>query len=80
MTKTKKKPKRMGRPPKENGRREVSVGLSPAVLKELDRYVRHLRKEAPGASRGDVLSAALAAFRPFRLWKLRRPLLTYPPE
>lgn len=69
---TMKKPKpRMGRPPKENGRREVSVGLSPAVLKELDLYVRHLREKAPGASRGDVLSSALRAFLPFRLWKQR---------
>jgi hypothetical protein len=63
---------KMGRPPKENGRKEVSVGLSPAVLKELDAYVKELRVKAPGSSRGDVLSSALAAFRPFRLWKLRR--------
>jgi hypothetical protein len=67
-----KKPKR-GRPPKENGRVDVNVGLSPAVLEDLDRYVQHVRVKVPGAGRGDILAKALQAFRPFRAWKLRRP-------
>jgi hypothetical protein len=67
-------PKRgRGRPMKNgHGRKEVSVGLPPDLLTELNAYVQALREETPGASRGDVLSEALRAFRPFRLWKLRR--------
>jgi hypothetical protein len=78
MKKTTKKPaapKKRGRGrPKKNGhgRRKVSVGFSPALLDELDAYVLALRVKAPGASRGDVLSGALRAFLPFRLWKLRK--------
>jgi len=61
-----------GRPPKGGrGRKEVSVGLPPNLLDELDRYVLALREEAPGASRGDVISNALCAFGPFRAWLTR---------
>ncbi len=76
--KTTKKPapaKKRGRGrPKKNGygRIEVSVGLAPDLLAELDLYVRELREDAQGTGRGDVLSAALRTFRPFRLWQLRR--------
>jgi len=55
-----------------HGPQEVSVGLPPALLAELDSYVAWLRQVAPGASRGDVLSAALRRFLPFRLWGLTR--------
>lgn len=81
--KTPKKAKR-GRPRKDvGGRKEVSVGLPPDLLAELDRYVVQLREKAPGSSRGDVLSEALRAFRPFRLWGLtrraKRRAVFYPP-
>lgn len=76
MKKTPKKPaapkRGRGRPRKNgHGRIDVYVGLSPAFLVELDAYVRELRKKAPGAGRGDVLSKALRVYRPFRLWRLR---------
>jgi hypothetical protein len=66
-------PKRgRGRPRKNgHGRKDVYVGLSPAFLVELDAFVRELRAKTPGAGRGDVLSKALGAYRPFRLWRLR---------
>lgn len=76
-TKTPKKPatpKKRGRGrPKKNGhgRKDVYVGLSPAFLVELDAFVRDLRAKTPGAGRGDVLSKALRAYRPFRIWRLR---------
>lgn len=59
-----------GRPRKNGGgRKEVSVFLPNDLLAELDRFVRELREEAPGASRGDVLSEALRSFAPFRRWR-----------
>ncbi len=63
-------PGRAGRP-RKNGlvRKEVSVCLSPRVIGELDRYVAALREQTPGASRGDVISAALEGFGPLRLWR-----------
>jgi hypothetical protein len=67
---TPKKPR--GRPRKNgHGRIDVYVGLSPAFLVELDAFVRALRVKVPGAGRGDVLSKALRAYRPFRLWRLQ---------
>ncbi|HEY3349828.1 MAG TPA: hypothetical protein VGM13_08665 [Thermoanaerobaculia bacterium] len=78
MKKTPKKPSTLkhrprGRPRKNgHGRKEVSVGFPPDLLAQLDRYVLELRKTAPGASRGDVISNALCAFGPFRHWLTRR--------
>ncbi len=78
MKKTPKRPaapkkRGRGRPRKDgHGRKEVSVFLPTDLLAELDRYVRDLREDAPGASRGDVLSEALRTHRPFRLWGLTR--------
>ena len=62
--------KRRGRPRKDHlhGRKEVSVFLPTDLLADVDAYVSALRKQAPGASRGDVLSDAVRAFGPFRLW------------
>lgn len=76
MMKTPKKPaapkRGRGRPRKNGvGRLDVNVGLSPALLAELDAYVLDLRKTAPGVGRGDVVSKALRSYRPFRLWGLR---------
>lgn len=68
------RPKKRGRGrPKKNGhgRIDVNVGMSPALLAELDAYVRDLRKKAPGVGRGDVISKALHGFGPFRRWRLR---------
>lgn len=82
--KTKKKPNTPGRigRPRKNGvaRKEVSVCLSPATVRELDDYVKALRKEAPGSSRGDVITAALESFGPLRLWRStlgRKTAFTY---
>jgi hypothetical protein len=69
VTKTPKKPPapKMGRPRKNgHGRKGVFVYLPVDLLAELDAYVRTLRAKAPGASRGDVVAAALRSFRPFR--------------
>jgi hypothetical protein len=56
-----------GRPRKdEHGRKGVFAYLPLDLLAELDAYVAALRKTTPGASRGDVISAALRTFRPFR--------------
>jgi len=72
----KKAPKKPAPPrrPRKNGHgpKEVSDGLPPDLLAELDSYVVWLSEVAPGASRGDVLSAALRRFLPFRLWGLTR--------
>lgn len=64
----------MGRPKKNgHGRKDVSVGLAPVLQANLDAYVHHLRKKgARGAGRGDVLSEALMAFLPYRLWLQKR--------
>ena len=61
-----------GRPRKNGtGREETMIGLPPELRRDLDRYVLHLRVKAPGVGRGDVVSKALRAYRPFRLWGLR---------
>ena len=58
-----------GRPPKNGiGRKETNVGLPPALLAELDRYVAVLREKAPGIGRGVVIAKALRAYRPFSRW------------
>jgi hypothetical protein len=64
---TPKKPR--GRPRKNgHGRKGVFVYLPVDLLAELNAYVRALRVAAgsDAPSRGDVLSAALRSFRPFR--------------
>ncbi len=73
MIQKKAKAKR-GRPRKNgHGRKQVTIGLRPDLVEELNAYVKDLRHEAPGAGRGDVLSAALALYRPFQSWRRKRP-------
>lgn len=58
-----------GRPRKDPGGRLYAAAWIPAdLLRQLDRYVADLQKDAPGASRGDVLADALKKHRPFRRW------------
>lgn len=58
-----------GRPRKNGGgRKGVFVYLPVDLLADLNAYVHELRvaADSDAPSRGDVLSAALRAFRPFR--------------
>jgi hypothetical protein len=61
-----------GRPRKDgHGRVPAASWLPTELLRQLDAYVAELQKDAPGASRGDVLAAALKTHRPFRRWLLK---------
>ena len=66
--------RKRGRPPKAKGEMRVKVPafLPPGLVKNLKAYVDELRKDRPGASRGDVLVDALQKYRPFRKWLARR--------
>jgi hypothetical protein len=57
-------PKRgRGRPRKNGGGRVPAASWLPAeLLRQLDRHVKGLQKASPGASRGDVIAAALRRY------------------
>jgi hypothetical protein len=60
------------RPRKDPGGRLFAGAWLPAeLLPQLDANVAELRKDAPGASRGDIIAEALRTHRPFRLWLLK---------
>jgi hypothetical protein len=66
----KKRPR--GRPRKNgHGRVQTQTWLPAELARQLDAYVAELQKAAPGASRGDVVAAALRTHRPFRRWLLK---------
>lgn len=63
-----------GRPRKNGGGRVFTAAhLPPELVEHLDAFVKHLRTKTRGASRGDVLAAALRRYPPFRRWLEKRP-------
>jgi hypothetical protein len=67
------KKRRRGRPPKAAQKRiKVPMYLPPQFVADLKAYVAHLRREVPGASRGDVILDALEHHRPFLKWRTQQ--------